>query len=646
MLDPSERRLLFECLRPPEGWQLDYGVATTFSLDLLTLLTLPLAFTLFDWEDKEGGPTADPHALLEALRRYASRLSIFCQAGQIHVPPPGRLLLGYLEESVHESVAPAGGAFHAKITVLRFVPHGDEAHPSESTDQEPVRYRVLCATRNLTFDRAWDAVLSLDGCVKRRQRAYSMNRPLSEFVVALDSMAIHSLIARRREKLAQIGDELLRVEFETPEDLQEFRFWPIGHNGRRAWPFTGRIDRLLITAPFLADETVSRLAKGREDQTLLVSRIEALEQLAPNTLSSIANAYYMDPAVDAAESDLADISTVTTEDQTPDPLQHGLRGLHAKVYVADAGWNSRVWVGSANATNAAFTRNVEFLVELVGRKSDMGIDALLGRSHGDDEPAPEKSCFGDLLREYRRGDRCNPVDPIERQLDALTLRVRQQLAGLGLAAHIQALDSEGTTLSVTIGRSGGDPVSLPEGTQVRCWPASLPDTAAHEARFEPGQPVTVFPRLTFKALTAFFGFEVTVQVDARKRTTRFALALPLHGAPADRHSRLLLSLLENKRDVLRYLAMLLAEDRFELASMMRLVAATSGDQGHDVGAHVGIPLLERMLRTLQREPSRLDQIAVLIDDLQRTPEGRALLPERIDEVWPAIWECRRGAKTQ
>ena len=46
-------------------------------------------------------------------------------------------------------------------------------------------------------------------------------------------------------------------------------------------------------------------------------------------------------------------------------------GLHAKIYVADAGWKSRIWVGSANATHAAFNRNVEFLAELEGPEEPM-----------------------------------------------------------------------------------------------------------------------------------------------------------------------------------------------------------------------------------------------------------------------------------
>ncbi len=37
---------------------------TTFTLDLVALLTAPLAFTMFDWQDADGRPQADPLALL------------------------------------------------------------------------------------------------------------------------------------------------------------------------------------------------------------------------------------------------------------------------------------------------------------------------------------------------------------------------------------------------------------------------------------------------------------------------------------------------------------------------------------------------------------------------------------------------------
>ena len=61
-----------------------------------------------------------------------------------------------------------------------------------------------------------------------------------------------------------------------------------------------------------------------------------------------------------------------------------LVGLHAKVFAFEKGSRARVFLGSANATGAAFTRNLEILVELIGSSGKLGIDALCGGT--EDEP--------------------------------------------------------------------------------------------------------------------------------------------------------------------------------------------------------------------------------------------------------------------
>ena len=115
MLGTRERTLLLESLRPPAGYRLRRAVGTSFTLDLMALLTAPLAFTFFDAHDEDGAPVADPVALLEALRRHAEKITLFCQAGAIGVPRPDQKLLAYLEGSVIE-VQPRreGGIFHPK----------------------------------------------------------------------------------------------------------------------------------------------------------------------------------------------------------------------------------------------------------------------------------------------------------------------------------------------------------------------------------------------------------------------------------------------------------------------------------------------------------------------------------------------------
>ena len=178
MLRPDERAHLLELLRPPSGCRLDCAVGTTFSLDLISALMLPLSFAFFDWEDMDGKLVSDPLALLEALRRYGNRFTIFCQSGQIRLPPNYQRLVTFLEPCIYDVAPPdPDGVFHPKVWALRFL---DARHD--------VRYRVLCLSRNLTFDRCWDTVVALDGELLDRSNAIAANRPLADFVAALPTL--------------------------------------------------------------------------------------------------------------------------------------------------------------------------------------------------------------------------------------------------------------------------------------------------------------------------------------------------------------------------------------------------------------------------------------------------------------------------
>ena len=60
------------------------------------------------------------------------------------------------------------------------------------------------------------------------------------------------------------------------------------------------------------------------------------------------------------------------------------------------------------------------------------------------------------------------------------------------------------------------------------------------------------------------------------------------------------------------------------------------------GAPPGIvPLFECMVRALNRDPQRIDDLNNLIQDLRGNPETQNLLPEGLDEIWKPIWEARK-----
>ncbi len=121
MLDPYKRTLLLDHLQPPDGYDLDYAIGTTFSLDLVALMLVPTAFATFDVETSDLDKT-DLVWLLAALKNYGDRFSIFCQGGGIHLPPSDNTLITYLENNVFEVFSPhQNGVFHPKVWILRFV---------------------------------------------------------------------------------------------------------------------------------------------------------------------------------------------------------------------------------------------------------------------------------------------------------------------------------------------------------------------------------------------------------------------------------------------------------------------------------------------------------------------------------------------
>lgn len=59
MLAPTERSLLLDHFRPPDGYRFDSAIGTTYSLDLVALMMVPLAFTFLDIETAAGDPVDD-----------------------------------------------------------------------------------------------------------------------------------------------------------------------------------------------------------------------------------------------------------------------------------------------------------------------------------------------------------------------------------------------------------------------------------------------------------------------------------------------------------------------------------------------------------------------------------------------------------
>lgn len=618
MLDPNSRRHLIDALRPPAGFQLDYAIGTTYSLDLVAMLTAPLAFTFFDWEadGAHGRPTADPLALLEALRRHADRITIFCEAGRIAIPGDTQQLFAYLEDSVIEARAPGGGAFHPKLWVLRFA-------GAENT----IIYRVLCLSRNLTFDRCWDSVLALEGALPAAGPALASNAPLCAFVGALPAMSVRqNLPGALEQRIAQMADELARVEFDLPPGFQALAFHPLGIPGAAQWPFATSYDRMLVISPFVSAGRLHELGQ-LGSKNILVARLEELQSLTPAALQPYQRVLTLNP----------DANPEDTDEAASDSVESALVGLHAKLYIADDGEKAHIWTGSANATHAAYTTNVEFLTQLTGPRRLCGVDAVLG----EDREGGSVGLIA-LLQPFDTSQPASPPDPVQQELDAMVEQARRELAQLVLTAHITPGEDD-AQFDLVLASDRQERLVLPVEVAVRCWPITLAPANAHPLQPDSAALVS-FRNLSFEALTSFYAIAVEAVRGSVKSHCTFVLNVPLLGAPENRRERILRSLLQSRDQVLRFLLLLLADDSETLSGLVAATRAPQVAAATDNAGLMGIPLFEALVRALDRDPAKLDHIARIVEDLRKTPEGQQLLPETFDSIWAPIQAAYVGAQ--
>jgi hypothetical protein len=614
-------------LRPPideggVGYRLDLAIGTTYSLDLIALLAAPVAMAFADWQDREGRPVLDPLALLKALRQYADRICLFCQTGKIYVPKNYQPLLVNLEASIVQAAAPQGGSFHPKLWVLRFT------HPDDPND---VVYRVLCLSRNLTFDRAWDTLLALEGPLKQRSNAIKRNHPLGQFVESLSGMANPSLSPKWSARIEQIAREVRRVEFETPSPFSDFAFVPLGIENHTKWPFPDEMSRLLVIAPFVDDGCVKDLA-WHETPMELVSRAESLALLSQERISAFQKVWTLD---ESAEPDPGEAEQTSGADAAASVAQEiPLAGLHAKLYVGDYGHYASVWTGSANATKTAFERNVEFLIELQGKRSVCGVEAVLGKRN---EAGPKKAgSIADMLQPYVEHLAASAEQLATIQFEQFVDRFAKSLLAANPVANCEPSESP-ETFRVEIVASGNLP-NVTMGTHLRAWPVSM-----HESQSRPlansATTWCTFEPISIDAVTSFFVIELQ-SADATL-VRRFVVNLPLVNAPEHRSERILKNLLNSPQKLMRFLLMLLLDQGTSNLGGILEVADEETQGKQQRFEFLESTLLESLLRALDRDPSRIDQVASVIEDLLQTPDGRSLLPDNFDSIWQPIWSVRK-----
>ena len=598
MLSPDSRTVAFDLLRPPSGYDLDFALLTTYTLNLEAMLALPLGVVARADNGLED-LLAYPLLLLEALRRAGERIHVFVDRVGIAIPRQRRELYALLEPSVHPVRAPRGGAFHPKVWVLRFL----------SENAVPL-IRVAVLSRNLTFDRSWDIALASEGSPEPGQQS-SGSESLAKFIRRLPALCEESPPPAVADKILALGKEVAQVDFPAPDGFfdKPIEFHVLGMGRRQAdsrfWqPISGGYDMIAV-APFVSNTALESVAGMGEGDRMLVSSREELDKLPKKAL---------------ATWNRVCVVSETAFGEMEDEYAAGPSGLHAKFLAVEHGWDVTWLVGSANLTFAALSgRNVEVMAALSARKGRRNGNSGYGIARFLD------SGFETLCEPYRPGEpEAETVEMAEalRRLEA----VRDALLDADLTVVCSPSDP-----NWKLSLEGSLPF-VPNDVDVTVWPISLADEQARSLHL----PLTW--TLPIQRLTRLVAFRLRVPVPGVEDIA-FTLCLPVEGMPEDRLHHVLRSLIGDSERFMAFLRALLGG----LDGMVDW--ARSSDAYGDGASWSIVPgdetLLEDLVRAASRDPGRLEPVRRLIEDFRSTEEGRRIVPDAFFDLWNAVDEALR-----
>lgn len=628
MLNPQDRIVLGQSIAPDPGFAIDHALVTTFTLDLPTLLHLLVALTFLESEENSDESPLVRIALLDSIRRHVNNLTVVAETGFIAGPRKSHPLFPLLESAIH-TVKLAGGTFHPKGYLVRYLPKNDDGIGQEGGE---VRYRLVVSSRNLSPSNAWDAAVVLDGRLAGEVQAQA--RGLSDFVsgtVDLMREAPTGLAEGRAQKLARMAAEADRIEFDLPEGVRDMRIRPIGFGDLFIPAPLRATEPRLVISPFLGGGFIDRFSGPG---SILISRREELDALADDPTESYESVHVLSDVL------LDDEDVTNPDDRADEDIQRSRwirRGLHAKLYLDDDGHTARILIGSANATTQAFSSNRELLLELTVSKYRDGVARMLSEDR-----------LGKYLDDYVRGD---PELENEAEMEAersaeLTI---DELAGAILELHVRGQygeADEGLELSLT----AASPVELPDGVEISCAPVTLRDDR-YVGLDRANSLLAFWERVPTESVTSLVAFRISATVDDARSTASCVIKVSVvPGIPKQRDSILVRRLIASRSQLLQYLAFLLSgvgDEPVGLDSLEAALAAEPGGVESALPPTLEFPLIEKLIQAVDRDPEAVEAVARIASEVEGDKNGAELLPEGFDRVWKPILEAwrRRGGVT-
>lgn len=554
------------------GYELEFAVGTTYSLDAEAYLAIALSFARLG--DATDADFQSPLRLLEGLRQANKRVAIFCNRGGLQPPVRTNPLYAMLDKSVFEVADESKGKelanFHPKIWVIK-------EHSLDDRSKRQIKLIVM--SRNLTKDSSLDIAVTMTAPLGIRTNAElrRKHQPLKDLLFILADKAN----AYKRKKIKQLANELDTMgSLKLAHPYEDYEFLPI-HFGENLNPAINLRqvlpgERMAVVSPFIDAETLVWLNDYRRTQEKLL--ITRLDSLTPEIMELYSGGN-MEVWVMSQIAEQNDIQPMN---------------LHAKMYFSWGikGGGINLWLGSANATYSGFYRNSEFMVKLKLKR---------GRNQFEDFKAE----FCDEKKQMC--ERITSLPDIEtvKEDNSLAISVRKNLISRN-------------NLTAQVVSTGDDYIITVNAKRIKDIHGKITLAPIQE----PWNEVELTPELqqcrvkvtTRSHLSEFYILKV-VPFDEDITPVKIVIKINTTGIPEDRDDHIFRSLIDTRDKFLNYVEMMITDRPQELASLMLQTDDTISMGSNAMVTHRGNTLYESLLRIAATNPDRLEDIEDLVNRL-------------------------------
>ena len=569
------------------GFELEFAVGTTYSLDAESFLAIALSFArLGDITDTDF---QSPFRLLRGLQEANKRIALFCNRGGLEPPMRTNVLYAMLDKSVFEVADERKGHelanFHPKIWVIK---------ERDINNHDSRQIKLVVLSRNLTKDTSLDIAATMTAPLGVRTSAElrRKHRPLKDLLLLLAEKAN----PYKKKQIRKLANELDSMgEFVIEHPYEDYEFLPI-HFGENLNPdidikrdLAGQ--KMMIVSPFLDKKPIDKDGNPNpikwlndyrpSSEKVLITRIDSLTP-------EIMDLYSRDKYEVWVMSQIAEQNDIQS------------MNLHAKMYFSWAPETKRdgiyYWLGSANATDNGFNRNSEFLLRLT---------LPIGRGRFEDF----KSEFCDEKRQLCERIMSLPeLEPVKED-HSITVAIRKNLIGRNnLSAEVVETE-EGYTVIISVKKC--------KGIDGRIYFAPIQELW-NEVELEPEEErlkcrLNVSSRIH---ISEFYILKIIPYSD-NIEPIKMVIKIPTNGIPEDRDDYILRSLIDTRDKFLNYVEMMITDRPQELALLMMQSEGEVDNGSNDMYVHRSNALYESLLRIAATNPERLDDIEELVNRLDK-----------------------------